>query len=337
MKEVASPSGGPWGGTTVDENFVAMLKQLFGGDTIKHFVKEKPQAWLKLMTTFDLAKRAFKSTGNAPLLIDLGFPFCMEIFLFMKKQIDEVLKDINGVSFKDGYLVINHNVACGLFSDSITKIVKHVHSVMNELTAVKYVLLVGGYGMCDMFKEKCKAEFGDRSNILTPHEAQLAIVKGAVLFGHNPLQITSRIARFTYGTRIRSLFVYGVHNPEKKVIDDEGKERCDDCFDVFITKNEEVRTGEERHFSYSSISKEGKKVDFALHKVDRTEVMYTDETGVEKIGSVTLHSTDGPLSKSLEVRVTVGHTELLVEARDKTESEISSDCINIFTDILTIK
>ena len=64
MKEVASPSGGPWGGKMVDENFVALLKQLFGCETIDHFMKTKPQPWLKLMTTFDIAKKTFKSTGN---------------------------------------------------------------------------------------------------------------------------------------------------------------------------------------------------------------------------------------------------------------------------------
>ena len=69
--------------------------------------------------------------------------------------------------------------------------------------------------------------------------------------------------------------------------------------------------------------------------------MYTDETGVEQVGNVTLHSTDGPLGNDLEVRVTFGHTEILVEARDKAKgenfpvrttvdfchSEISSDCV----------
>ena len=34
-----------------------------------------------------------------------------------------------------------------------------------------------------------------------------------------------------------------------------------------------------------------------------------------------LHSTDGPLGERLEVRVTSGHTEVLVEARDKSKGE----------------
>ena len=182
MKEVAAPSGGPWDGKTVDENFVALLKQSFGDETIDYLMNKKSQAWLKFMTTFDTAKKTFKSAGNTPFRLSLDYAFCMEIMMMMKKPIEEVLKDVNGVSFKDGILVIDHNAACRLFSCSITQIVKHVHSELKKITNVKYVLLVGGYGMCEVLNERCKTEFGHKANILTPHDAQLAIVKGAVLF-----------------------------------------------------------------------------------------------------------------------------------------------------------
>ena len=321
VKEVAVPSGGPWGGTTVDENFVALLKQCFGDGTIDHLMNKNSQAWLKLMTTFGTAKQNFKSAGNPALRFSLDYAFCMEIIMMMKKSIEEVLKDVNGVSFKNGILCIDHNVACRLFSCSITQIVKHVHSELRMTTDVKYVLLVGGYGMCDMLKERCKTEFGHKVTILTPHDAQLAIVKGAVLFGHNLLQITSRVARFTYGTNARMLFKDGVHNPEKKVIDDEGVERCEDCFDVFIAKDEKVNPDEKRLFYYSPAVKGQTRMDFTLYKGERTKVMYTDEPGVEVVKKMALQSKDGPLGKSIEVQVSFGQTEILVKARDKSKDD----------------
>ena len=145
MKEVAAPSGGPWGGKKVDANFVALLKQHFGVETMDHLMNEKPQAWLKLMTTFEAAKKTLKSTGNAPLRIDLGFPFCMEISRKLRKEIDDLLQDVDGVSFRDGYLVIDHNVACGLFSDSVTEIVNQAHSVLRDKTAVELCLTGGRF------------------------------------------------------------------------------------------------------------------------------------------------------------------------------------------------
>ena len=172
--------------------------------------------------------------------------------------------------------------------------------------------------MCEMLMEKCKIEFGHKANILTPHEAQLAIVKGAVLFGHNPLPISSRFARFTYGICNWMRFKAGVHDPKKKVVDDEGEEMCKDCFSVFITKDEEVKTSEQRIFYYAPACKGQTSVDFTLYKVGRSKVKYIDESGVVQ---VILCSTNGPLGDSLEVRVTFGHTEILVEARDKSKGE----------------
>ena len=88
MEEIAVPSGGPWGGKTVDESFLALLKQSFGDETIDLFMNKKPQAWLKLMTNFDTAKRTFNSAGNTPLRFELGYVFYNEISM-MKKPIEE--------------------------------------------------------------------------------------------------------------------------------------------------------------------------------------------------------------------------------------------------------
>jgi hypothetical protein len=37
-------------------------------------------------------------------------------------------------------------------------------------------------------------------NVLIPEDPELAVLKGAVLFGFSPSVITARVARLTYGT-----------------------------------------------------------------------------------------------------------------------------------------
>jgi hypothetical protein len=49
-----------------------------------------------------------------------------------------------------------------------------------------------------------------------PDDCSLAVLKGAVLFGHDPKAITSRISKFTYGIVINQIFKEGFH-PEKLV------------------------------------------------------------------------------------------------------------------------
>jgi len=41
LKELHSPSGGPWGGTYVDENFIKWLTELFGEVTMKQFKEDQ--------------------------------------------------------------------------------------------------------------------------------------------------------------------------------------------------------------------------------------------------------------------------------------------------------
>ena len=52
--------------------------------------------------------------------------------------------------------------------------------------------------------------------VLIPSEAQLAIMKGAVLFGHKPDEIGSRIARFSYGNSQYDVFDSDKHDENHK-------------------------------------------------------------------------------------------------------------------------
>jgi hypothetical protein len=50
-----------------------------------------------------------------------------------------------------------------------------------------------------------KTNFPDK-HIIIPEEAVLSVLKGAVLFGHKPDYIASRVMRVSYGTDVTVLF-----------------------------------------------------------------------------------------------------------------------------------
>jgi hypothetical protein len=54
--------------------------------------------------------------------------------------------------------------------------------------------------------------------VVVPEDAELAVLKGAVLFGHKPDYIVARIARYTYGVRISSDFNQDIHEPGRCVV-----------------------------------------------------------------------------------------------------------------------
>ena len=189
-----------------------------------------------------------------------------------------------------------------------------------RLINLDYILLVGGFGQCKVLQDVFQKKLGHSVKVLFPMEPQLAVIKGAVLFGHNPLQIQSRIARFTYGRKVLFRYDKNQHDITKKRTY-EGKDWCDNCFRPFITKGEEVIAGSVKTFKTVPIKHDQTRMNFLFYRTERTKVEYIDEPEVTKVASATLVSPSGPFSRNIETRVTFGHTEMLIEARDAEKGE----------------
>ncbi|KAK3086243.1 hypothetical protein FSP39_015707 [Pinctada imbricata] len=57
LKEIHKASGGPWGGTAVDEGFIQLLVRIVGGPVITRFRKEFTADYLEMMREFEVSKR----------------------------------------------------------------------------------------------------------------------------------------------------------------------------------------------------------------------------------------------------------------------------------------
>jgi hypothetical protein len=56
-KELHIPSGGPWGGTCVDREYLDFLENLFGHDVWSEFIKENPEDLLEIKRKFECLVR----------------------------------------------------------------------------------------------------------------------------------------------------------------------------------------------------------------------------------------------------------------------------------------
>jgi hypothetical protein len=68
------------------------------------------------------------------------------------------------------------------------------------------------------FAQSSTSVYCGRSIFDVPEDAELAVLKGAVLFGHKPDYIVARIVRHTYGVRIREDFNPDIHEPGRCVV-----------------------------------------------------------------------------------------------------------------------
>ena len=67
------------------------------------------------------------------------------------------------------------------------------------------------------------------------------MLKGAVIFGHNPSVIMSRVSRYTYGVDVINEFNRGLQPPEYKIYDNYVKKyKCQHIFEAFAQADKHI-------------------------------------------------------------------------------------------------
>ena len=204
-----------------------------------------------------------------------------------------------------------------MFKPVTDKIVSHLRCEFSKQKTkeVTMMLIVGGFGECAFLQKAITNAFGSRLSVLCPYEAGIAIIKGAVLFGHTPDSVRLRIARKTYGTSSHYPFIPGVHDPHRFVITEHGS-RCL-SFHKFSEKGEEVSENEMRKFEFSPDFATDTHDTFDIFSADTANPMYPDSPTVRKLGTldVWMPDTTGGLDRRMCVEVCFGSSELHVTAR----------------------
>ncbi|WAR26713.1 HS12A-like protein [Mya arenaria] len=118
--------------------------------------------------------------------------------------------------------------------------VDEAYSTIGDIEAI---VLVGGFSNSSLLQQSIKSRFV-RHTIIIPNDADLVVLKGAVIFGHKPELITQRVSKYTYGLRMKMPFVDNVHKESYKVIREDGKVCCGNCFDIHITVGQCLFVGE---------------------------------------------------------------------------------------------
>lgn len=201
LEEVLPASGGSWGGKAVDDQFMNFLSELVGREVWDNFQMEYMEDYLEITRSFEAKKRSINSdeVGNTRIPIPLAL-----LHLTTRSHRVKTFKEViekndayrNNVNFSNGKLVIDNNFLRGFFKKTIDQIVGHVDEIFQESIArnVETIIMVGGFSECSLVQDAIKKHFGSVS-IIVPEEPGLAVLKGAVYFGHIPDAISQRSAR----------------------------------------------------------------------------------------------------------------------------------------------
>ena len=214
---------------------------------------------------------------------------------------------------------VDADIMKSLFDKTINNIVSLVKDVLRKPAAknVPLLLLVGGFAECPLVQSAMKRNFPNK-RIIIPEEAGLSVLKGAVLFGHKPDYIASRVMRFSYGTDISKLFDADNHEEHRKYICTlDGEARCLNTFGEIIKQNKSVALGTKVNRSYSTTRPNQDKMPINMYASNKEEPTYVDEDGCVLIGKAEI---DIPFpseeERSVSVEYIFGNTEISMTATE---------------------
>lgn len=216
-----------------------------------------------------------------------------------------------------------------LFDKTIKNILLLIQEILTrkESESVTLLLLVGGFAACSLIQAEIREEFLTR-RVIVPEESGLAVLKGAVLFGHNSKAIYSRKTRSTYGVTWSAPFNPEVHDQQHYIeLNDEAQ--CKNAFDIIIQKDTNVMHGTTVKKNYGSTIGNDAVV-FTIYASDKTTPVYTDEDGCSSVGEAIIEISDPSEKQFLEVEFFFGNTEVsltAVEKKSGNSCQLSFDLI----------
>lgn len=189
LKELHRPTGGLWGSTTINEAFERMIIEIFGSKVFEKFKNDCKYDHIGLCREFEIKKRYLKPEYRDKICIRIPYSL---VDMFEEetggKEIMEVIKQTpyaKKMTWQASKLRMDANLIKKLFTETVNMLVEHLKKLMAEdnLSDISTLLMVGEFSESPIMQEAIKQAFRDK-RVIAPNEAGVAVLKGAVLFGH---------------------------------------------------------------------------------------------------------------------------------------------------------
>lgn len=282
--------------------------------------KEDPSAYLDIFRELEAVKRTVDKSKNDKVTMTIPRAILDDICkTHLHEDFESVIKASpynDRMELRYDKLRIKVDLIKTLFAEASKKIIQLIGDANTDVKSndVDIILLVGGFSECKVIQENIKASF-PKKRVIVPEDAGLAVLKGAVLFGHKPEYIVSRIVRYTYGIRVKDLFNPDIHD-KHRLIKKHGKDMCSNVFAIYVKKGSVVKLGETIQHGQSKTAAT-KQVIFGIFQSSKECPIYTDEDDCKCLGEIVL---DIPKSKEVQkfsCAMMFGHTELKVTVFDE--------------------
>ena len=326
LKELTQPSGGAWGGMYVNMGFENLLISIFGADVYTQFKNEYPSAALDVLRDFEIRKRSLKPTEEGKQIAICAVYDLLDLY---KEKTNEDIKtgienypNAKQIGFVAKKIRLDFQLFRSLFSACIDQIVRHIKDLVKKpaVCDTKVFLLVGGFSQSDIVYNAVKNALPN-ANVINPPESGLAVLKGAVIFGHSPVAVSSRIAKYSYGVNVSPPFEEGIH-PKSRLVYIGGIPRCKDVFKKYIEKGATLTYGMHVPGKHVTVKEFQSDMLLKLFVSKSKNPKFCDEPESEFVGNLVVKLPRQKTRVVVEVKLIFGETELKVVAEEQTTNKI---------------
>jgi hypothetical protein len=299
---------------------------------MEKFKEDHMDAYLDLMKAFEVKKRETKKGKPLAFKIPVALMDLAEDITGEKiRNTISTSKHQKSIRLTGDKLRLDCNIIYGVFEKSIKNINDHLHKLFEnpEVALCDAILMVGGYSESPLLQESIKENFPSKK-IIVPTDAGLAVLKGAVIYGHNPTLIAQRVCKYTYGIEIDHQKTSTCNHPETEVCNLNGMPHCKGIFSTHVRTGDIVNLGEEiREQIYHPTEPHHTRVSITIYCTQKRYPDLVTETDCFKLGNVDIPMPDttGGCDRQIGVSFQFGGTEIEVKVRDKTNTE--TDISNI--------
>ena len=210
------PIGGNYGSDEIDKAiFKRVFYKLFGFEDYNSLQKKNKEKgniweedelykeWVNLQEEIQNLKKITEDSREKYFFLN-----CQLFEEFVDSNLDEIVNNYNN-SCQEGWkvtiknkkkwvLYFPYNIFFDLIKEHSKEISKQITQITQRVEDIESILYVGGYCSNEILFSNIKDEFRELIH-LKPSRPEIAVVKGAVLFGLNPDKIKFRIFPYTLG------------------------------------------------------------------------------------------------------------------------------------------
>jgi molecular chaperone DnaK (HSP70) len=321
IEEVISPDGGPLGGKSIDYAFYNFLSEICGGNVMEELKTTELEDYVDMFREFETKKRSITTNQQKKVVITLP----LSLTLLVKKHHNTFEKAVaaschkRNVEYRKEKLHISSEAFRDLFKPTIDSLISLIGTLLDnaKLSDLRTILMVGGFSECELVQDAIRDKIGSSITLIIPEEAGLAVLKGAVLFGHQPKIVSRRIAKITYGIQSWPEWDADLH-PVSKKVDMNGQTRCRDVFFKYITMGESIESGHAVSQVFQALNSEETTLQCNVYRSTQTNPRFITDPSCQRLGILTIQLPPHTPGQTREIEETLifGETELLCRARD---------------------